>query len=177
MPATPTGIPAAWLERVRESMARLTPRYSANRTVREYTEQHYLPAAAAYRARAADDGAVARRMVDWRRHLARHWDALRFGGVVVETRAGHHHFEVRVALEGLDPEAVRIELYADPIADGRPVREEMKPLHRARDADGWHVYCATLSASRLASDYTARMIPRCDGLAIPLEASRIRWQR
>jgi hypothetical protein len=37
---------------MRESMARLTPRFSANRTVREYTEQHYLPAATAYRERA-----------------------------------------------------------------------------------------------------------------------------
>jgi starch phosphorylase len=162
---------------MRESMARLTPRYSANRTVREYTEQHYLPAAAAYRARAADDGAVARRMFDWRRHLERHWDALRFGEVAVQTRAGHHHVEVQVALDGLDPDALRVELYADPVADGRPMREEMKPLHGPRDGDGWHVYCASLSAARPASDYTARMIPRCDGLAIPLEASRIRWQR
>ena len=39
---------------MRESMARLTPRFSANRAVREYTETHYLPAAAAYRDRAAD---------------------------------------------------------------------------------------------------------------------------
>ena len=43
------GIPTAWVARMRESMAQLTPRFSANRTVREYTEQHYLPAAAAYR--------------------------------------------------------------------------------------------------------------------------------
>ena len=48
------GIPTAWVARMRESMARLTPRFSANRTVREYTEQHYLPAAAAYRERAAE---------------------------------------------------------------------------------------------------------------------------
>ena len=59
------GIPTAWVARMRESMARLTPRFSANRTVREYTEQHYLPAAAAYRERAADKGAVGRQMVDW----------------------------------------------------------------------------------------------------------------
>jgi starch phosphorylase len=39
------GIPRAWVARMRESMAQLTPRFSANRTVREYTEQHYLPAA------------------------------------------------------------------------------------------------------------------------------------
>jgi len=33
------GIPAAWISRMRESMAQLTPRFSADRTVREYTEQ------------------------------------------------------------------------------------------------------------------------------------------
>ena len=38
------GIPTAWVARMRESMARLTPRFSASRAVREYTEQHYLPA-------------------------------------------------------------------------------------------------------------------------------------
>ncbi|MEO8332656.1 MAG: alpha-glucan family phosphorylase, partial [Gallionella sp.] len=37
------GIPVAWVQRMRESMAQLTPHYSANRAVREYTEQHYLP--------------------------------------------------------------------------------------------------------------------------------------
>ena len=39
------GIPIAWVNRMRESMARLTPHFAADRTVREYTEQHYLPAA------------------------------------------------------------------------------------------------------------------------------------
>jgi len=49
------GIPGRWLERMRESMAQLTPRFSASRAVCEYTEQHYLPAAAIYRLRAADN--------------------------------------------------------------------------------------------------------------------------
>ena len=53
-----SGIPTAWVKRMRESMARLTPRFSADRTVREYTEQRYLPAAAAYRERSADKGAI-----------------------------------------------------------------------------------------------------------------------
>ncbi|MDR3674797.1 MAG: alpha-glucan family phosphorylase, partial [Acidobacteriota bacterium] len=39
------GIPTAWVARMRNSMASLTPRFSANRAVCEYTEQHYLPAA------------------------------------------------------------------------------------------------------------------------------------
>ena len=32
------GIPVAWVNRMRESMARLTPHFAADRTVREYTE-------------------------------------------------------------------------------------------------------------------------------------------
>ncbi len=42
------GIPSRWISRMRESMAQLTPRFSADRTVREYTEQHYLPAAKSF---------------------------------------------------------------------------------------------------------------------------------
>ncbi len=75
------GIPGAWVRRMRESMAQLTPRFSASRAVREYTEQHYLPAASAYRARAADKGAIGAAMVDWRHALAQKWIALRFGDV------------------------------------------------------------------------------------------------
>lgn len=37
----------SWVGRIRESMAQLTPRFSANRAVREYTERYYLPAALA----------------------------------------------------------------------------------------------------------------------------------
>ena len=43
------GIPRGWVARMRESMARLTPAFSTNRAVRQYTEEHYLSAAAAFR--------------------------------------------------------------------------------------------------------------------------------
>ena len=46
-------------------MALLTPRFSANRAVREYTEQHYLPAAAAYHLRMDNKGAIGKMIVDW----------------------------------------------------------------------------------------------------------------
>ena len=107
------GIPSAWVARMRESMARLTPRFSANRAVREYTEQHYVPAAAAYRRRAADKGAIGRQMVDWQHGLEQKWATLHFGKVKVETRGGQHLFEIQVYLSGLDPDSVRVELYAD----------------------------------------------------------------
>jgi starch phosphorylase len=90
------GIATAWVARMRESMARLTPRFSANRTVREYTEQHYLPAAAAYRMRAADKGAGGRQVVSWEQTLRQKWANLRFGEVKVQANEAQHIFEVVV---------------------------------------------------------------------------------
>ncbi len=170
-------LPRAWLARMRESMARLTPRFSANRTVREYTEQHYLSAAAAYRQRAADKGARGRHMVDWRHNLEQKWAALHLGAVKVETRCQRHLFEVQLDLNGLDPKAVRVELYADAVDGDAPVRQEMKPAGQPAGASGACVYSAAVSADRPAADYTVRVIPQCDGVAIPLEDARILWQR
>jgi starch phosphorylase len=171
------GIPTAWVARMRESMARLTPRFSANRTVREYTEQHYLPAAIAYHVRAANKGAIGRQMVAWQHSLDQQWATLHFGEVKVETCGEQHGFEIQVYLNDLDPQAVHVELYADGVNGGSPVRQEMKPVRQLVGASGGYVYSAAVSAARPPADYTARVIPHCDGVAIPLEDARILWQR
>lgn len=59
--------------RMRSSKASLTPRFSATRSVREYTEQHYLPAAATFPERAADKGAAGRDFVSWKHTLNEKW--------------------------------------------------------------------------------------------------------
>jgi starch phosphorylase len=164
------GIPHAWLARMRESMAKLTPDFSANRAVREYTEQHYLPAAAAYQERSADKGATGRRMVHWRHELERKWSMVCFGQMKVETQEEQHVFEAEVSLNGLDPKAVLVELYADGINGGASVRQEMQRIDKSTG-----LYRAAVSAVRPAADYTARIVPRCDGVAVPLEESRIMW--
>jgi glycogen phosphorylase len=171
------GIPTAWVQRMRESMARLTPRFSANRTVREYTEQRYIPAAAAYRERAADNGAVGNQVVNWQHTLEQKWAALSFGEVKVQTKAAQHVFEVQVSLNDLDPKMVRVELCADGIMGGAPVRQEMERANQLAGASGGHLYSAAVSATRPPADYTARVIAQRPGVAVPLECARILWQR
>ncbi len=168
------GIPKAWVARIRESMARLTPRFSASRAVREYSEQHYLPAAAAYLTRAANNGQEGSKIVDWKHAVDQKWDSLRFGDLRVETNADRHAFEVDVFLNDLDPNAVRVELYAD---GSDPAPAEMKPAAALPDPSGRRVYHAEVLSTRPASDYTARVIPQRPGVAVPLEIARIRWQR
>jgi starch phosphorylase len=116
------GLPVVWLARVRASMAKLTSQYCASRAVAEYTEQHYLPAALEYKRRAANSGAAARRLVDWRTAFADRWAALHFGRLIVTAQphdndnggAPHPHvISVEVFLHDASPDTVRVELYAD----------------------------------------------------------------
>jgi len=72
---------------------------------------------------------------------------------------------------------VRVELYADGINAGDPVRVEMKCAQKLPDSSRRCVYHATVSATRQAGDYTVRVIPQRAGAAVPLESARILWQR
>ena len=171
------GIPTAWVARMRESMARLTPRFSASRTVREYTGQYYIPAAVAYRERAADKGAAGAQMVDWQNMLRNKWANLRFGDVKVETKGDWRLFEAQIYLNGIGPDAVHVELYADETAGGNPVRIEMSRDRELVGAENGYIYKGQIAATLSPGDFTARIVPYHPGGAIPLEEAHILWQR
>jgi starch phosphorylase len=171
------GIATAWVAKMRQSMARLTPQFSAHRVVREYTEQHYLPAATAFRTRAAADANTGKQVVSWHQALEQKWPTLSFGEVKVGTGPDGHVFEVQVYLGDLDPEAVRVELYADGGTGSAPVRHQMERVRQLAGASDGYVYSAVVPAARAAGDYAPRLIPHCSGVAVPLEAPDILWQR
>jgi starch phosphorylase len=171
------GIPTAWVRRMRESMSRLTPTFSADRSVRQYTEQHYLPAAESYRVRASDKGAMGKNLVNWQHTLEQKWTAMRFGGIKIETNEQQHLFEVEVYLNEIDPNEVRVELYADGINGSSAVRQEMKCISQLAGTTSGYIYGTQVSSTRPSTDYTARVIPNHDSVAVPLETAQILWQR
>ena len=171
------GIPSAWVARMRESMARLTPHFSSNRVVREYTEKYYLQAASAYLDRASNKGKIGADMIRRQGTLNQRWAELRFGEVKIETRDAQYLFEVQVYLGDLDPNEVRVELYADSVRGSAPVRQQMERAREPGATSGRFVFGAAVSMGRPSTDYTMRVIPHRDGIAIPLEDTRILWQR
>ncbi len=170
------GIPPAWVRRMRGSMGRLTPRFSANRSVREYTEQYYIPAADAYRERAASHGAMGVNLLNWKHSLETNWSNLRFGGLKVENGEGAYTFEIPVYFANLDPDTARVELYAEGVNGGDPVRQEMMRGPQIVGANGY-LFRGQVPRNRPATDYTARVVPHHPGARVPLEEARILWQR
>jgi starch phosphorylase len=172
------GVPRAWIARMRASMARLTPQFSANRVVRQYTDGYYVPAAASYRARSADKAALGAELVSWTRQLADWWGDARFGELSVTTQDSQHHVTVEVRLGRLDPAVVRVELYANAADGGAAPERHAMTRGRKLDAPGeGYVYEASIPASRVVGDYTPRLIPYHPAAMVPLDAHQIRWQR
>jgi starch phosphorylase len=171
------GMPSKWLGRIRESMARLTPAFSATRAIREYTDHHYVPAASGYRGRAAGDSSLGVSLVGWQRDIDKHWGAVRFGTVRIETHDGQHFFRAEVYPGDFNPEQLKVELFADSIQGGKPAIESMTALEPQADSPDVLTYSAKVIATRPASDYTARIIPHHPNASVPLEAGQIIWQR
>jgi len=171
-----SGIPLRWVARVRNSLARLTPRFSANRTVREYTEDYYLPAAAAFRSRSAGNGKLGADIAAKRKALDRGWPNVRIGQVQVTEDGGTRIFEAHVHLGSLDPDWVAVEVYAEGTAPEGPVREILQ-RGRPLEAENGFSFSGHVPADRPASDFTVRVVPRLPGVKVPLELDHILWQR
>ncbi len=171
------GLPSKWLSRVRESMARLTPEFSAGRAIRNYTEEHYLPAASGYRLRAANNSALGAELLQWLHKIAQGWNTVHFGPIQVETREGKHFFRVQVWPGDLSSCDLKVELYADPHGEHGAEIVTMTAGEKPTDAKGAVIYSVDISAGRAASDYTPRVVPQHSSVAVPLEAEEISWQR
>ena len=155
-------------------MAILTPRFSANRTVREYTEDYYLPAAINYKKCAARKGAKGKRIVGAGHELKAKWDAIKFGQVQIESERQKHHFKAPIWLNGINPKHVQVELFAEGINGGAPENIKMKLDWMGED--GAHNFYAEVNTSRPTDHYTVRIVPSYEGVSVPLEDNLILWQ-
>jgi starch phosphorylase len=170
------GLPVKWIARIRESMARLTPEFSASRAIREYTESHYLPAAFAYHERAAADGAEGAALLQWKQQIARNWQGVRFGSVTIETHDDQHFFQVQVLLGELRPEELSVELYANPAEESEASLVTMTAMGASENQPGALTYSIQVPATRPAYDYTPRVVPFHAKASVPLETNQILWQ-
>lgn len=169
------GIPINWVERIRSSMALLTPQFSANRAVRQYTEQEYLPAAARYEERVKEKAELSRKIFLWEQEIFQQWENVRITDFKVERQEAHYLLEVTIHLSALAPSAVKVELFANTKEGEPPWLQEMALV---RDlGNQLYTYQSFAPLERPESDYTPRVIPHFLGVSIPLEMDRVLWQK
>lgn len=171
------GIPVRWVNRIRDSMAKLTPRFSTNRMMREYVEQIYVLATNWFRGRVASGAKLARELYDWQTALEQNWPELHFGTMEVHEKDEQWLFEILVYLGRLDPAFIHVEIYADARDKWPAVREPMVQGEKLIGAVNGYVYHGAVSATRPLEHFTLRIVPFHPAAHVPLEDSHILWQR
>jgi starch phosphorylase len=167
------GVPQGWVERIRHTFRSLGPKVQAERMVREYVTDLYLPAAAASR-RLADGAGFgpARELAAWKQRVMRAWPQVRvehvesegagpaFGSALGSSLA----VRVSVALGELTPGDVAVE-----VVYGRPddADEIVSPSYAmltaeapAAGANGVVRYSGEVSLDQPGPfGYTVRVLP------------------
>ena len=175
-----SGIPAAWIARMRASMITLTPMFSAYRTVGEYLERYYKPAALGYRRRAANGGCIAKQVAACLRRIEESWSSVAVISrhAILHDGIGANSWEItaQVHLGSLTPDEVRVELFAD-TPGALPFRHCMSLEKQNASPNGSYTFKANVSAARSDSDYTVRVVPGHPEIHVPLESNQIAWEK
>jgi enoyl-CoA hydratase/carnithine racemase len=171
------GIAQGWVDRIRHTLRSLGPKVQAERMVRDYVSDLYVPAAVSSRALADASGyGPARELAAWKRRVAQAWPQVRIEHVEAEAAgvSGQHlgsalAVHAMVALGGLGTEDVTVEVvYGRPDEDDEIVQPEHVTLTPEGDASAPVRYSGEVPLGRPGPfGYTVRVLPRH-----PLLASR-----
>ena len=70
------GIPEGWIDVIRNSIAKITPRYTTKRMIDDYINKFYIPLSKRNRQLVDENFREARSIAEWKLNIARLWDAI-----------------------------------------------------------------------------------------------------
>lgn len=154
------GIPRKWVQKIKKSMATLTFRFSTSRSVPEYVENYYVPAAIRYEKRKENNSQLAEKIATWKKN----WEKaeLEIKKIEIQTQGKESKVKLEITMKNIEDEMVRFELFA-----------EKEPPISLQKEDSF--YFADFCTLRPLTDFTLRAIPSFPGIKIPLECHQIHW--
>lgn len=171
-----TGIPRAWVAKVRSSMSKLAPQFSTNRMVREYVEKLYIPAAIDFHNRTTQGGEIGKKLYRWSEQLVQFWNDIHLSNLSISEENESWTYELQVYLGEVSPDSVEVQIYADPIESGAaPVRLKMQQHARIPGTVNGYVYKGSVNTTRPYTDFTPRVVACHHDALIPAENNLILW--
>jgi starch phosphorylase len=177
------GIPRAWVQRMKESIAAFAPVYNTSRMVAEYAETAYARAAASWGRLRESDLALAREQAAWLSRVRAVWSDVKVcdveddGG---EARSAGEPVRVTVQIHpgALSPDDLRVDLVFGPATPaGELTIDATAPLVlEERRADGVCVFTGTFAPGAGGRvGYAVRVLPDHPGLHDPFASGLALW--
>jgi starch phosphorylase len=177
-----SGIPHGWIAKMKASMKKLSPVFSTNRMVAEYTERFYIPASERHLRLAADQAARARPLVEWRERLRVHGGEVRIvevdGHVTNEVVVGAKlKVMATVRLGPLSPCDVRVQVYSGTLnAEGQITSGRASDMTLRGNSGAEHLYEGEIDCRESGScGFSVRVVPFHVDAIPPYELAWITW--
>jgi starch phosphorylase len=176
------GVPTRWVESIRHTLATLSPALNADRMVKEYVNRLYVPATLAGREISASGYTPARELAAWKARVTAAWPKVQVlhvesGGVDAVPQIGDSlHVRALVALDGLSPDDVRVEVVYGRSRDGDQLAEVSRQRLTLDSAPSAQpaTFTGTVALDRPGSfGYNVRVVPSSEWLATPAELGLI----
>ena len=178
------GLPRRWISSIRHTLAVYSSELSAERMVRQYTEDLYRPAALAEAALSASHFEAGRELAAWRARVVEAWPRVSVshvesGGVASVPQVGDElHLRAHVELGGLAPDDVSVEaVYGRSGEDGLLVDtavQALEPTTGSSAAGSATVFTGTVNLARAGGfGYSVRVLPKNALLASPADLGLI----
>lgn len=172
------GVPKSWLAMVRHTLGTSVPKVQAERMVREYVDEHYVPAATSAAGAMADSFAGARDLAAYRDRIDQAWPQVRVHDVDAAVREGAPamigaaiEVTALVELGGLGPEDVDVQAVAGQ-ADDTDELSAVQTISLEPRAHGRYAGSVPLQQTG-AVGVTVRVLPRHGMLATPAELGKV----
>ena len=169
------GIPVKWVQKIRQSMADLTPAFSTYRMMKEYLERAYLPMSENYEKRNAKSGRLSKEIVEWENKLNSNWGGIHFATPIFEKTNDIYNVKCTVWLGAIEPEDVKVQIYR--ILNGKSFVTDMKISKIIKGAINGFIYESAVPALISERDYVIRIIPNHPDVVASLEFNKILWQK
>ncbi|HIJ51645.1 MAG TPA: alpha-glucan family phosphorylase [Planctomycetes bacterium] len=190
-------LPRDWIQRMKNSIKWIVPKFNTHRMLTEYTRMFYNPAAARWRYLTAEAMSRARALSMWKSNMKNVWTELAIKDVQIQVDKGQNceqldskqpqlklgsELNVRalVKLGKVSPDDVSVELYHGPvdtrgqIKDGSAVKMDHKEL---TEQDGEHWFVGSMPCRKSGRQGLAvRVLPRNADLVTPYDLGLILWE-
>jgi phosphorylase/glycogen(starch) synthase len=178
------GIPKQWTKMVKESMAKLIPKFNANRMVQQYLEEMYIPSARRKAALVKNGFKLAKEVSDWKNKTPVRFSSLKlidviFEGIHGDTLQVGEPFTVNVRIDpgSLEPDEILVELVIGRIDGHDFIRDpESVPLKLESRSEKMLTFsCIYQVAQSGQYSYGIRILPYNKNLSIKQELGLALW--
>jgi starch phosphorylase len=166
-------LPRKWIERMKCSLATLSPEFNTHRMVREYTQRFYMPAREWTSKMTEADYTHAINLSRWKQRIYKSWATIRFDSVEQaspDKMTVGNELEIRatVRLGELTPEDVEVQLYTGRIdGHGQLSQTQAVPMECVHSNSHSHQFKGTVPCNRTGiHGYGVRVVPKNPDLPI-----------